>query len=121
MGVRYAAQVFGMVQGADRSGDPKNRLKDPNVSLGEEQEEEMKCWRGIHYSGIEDYESAIRNMETLFPYQKRQMSEEVWNRIRGKIENYLGRPIRTKQQLREDHKNHRNAKFLEKDDPHMVP
>ena len=110
-----------MVQGADRSDDPKNRLKDPNVSLGEEQEEEMKCWRGIHYSGIEDYESAIRNMETLFPYQKRQMSEEVWNRIRGKIENYLGRPIRTKQQLREDHQNHRNAKFLEKDDPHMVP
>ena len=34
-----------------------------------------------------DDESAIRNMEMLFPYQKRQMSEEVWNRIRGKVEN----------------------------------
>ena len=100
---------------------PKNRLKDPNVSLGEEQEEEMKCWRSIHYSGIENYESSLESMEMLFPYQKRQMSEVVWNRIKGKIENYLGRPIRTKQQLREDHKNHRNVEFTEKEDPHAAP
>ena len=100
---------------------PKNRLKDPNVPLGEEQEEEMKCWRSIHYSGIEDYESAIRNMETLFPYQKRQISEEVWNRIKGKIENYLGRPIRTKQQLKDDFKAKRNVEFLEKEDLHAAP
>ena len=100
---------------------PKNRLKNPDESLSEEQEEEMKCWRSIHYSGIENYESSLESMEMLFPYQKRQMSEEAWNRIKGKIENYLGRPIRTKQQLKDDFKAKRNVEFFEKEDPRAAP
>lgn len=100
---------------------PKNRLKDPNAPLSEEQDEELKCWRTVHYSGIGNYESAIRSMEMLFPCQRRQMSEETWNRIKGKIEVFLGRSIRTKQQLREDHKNHRNVEFPETEDPCALP
>jgi len=79
-------------------------------------EQEDSGWRLIYYGGIETYEAALRDLELLFPYQKRQMSEETWNRIKAKLEAYLGRPIRTREQLRADHKANRNVVFTDKAD-----
>ena len=75
---------------------------------------ELSGWRMIYYGGIEEYEASLRNMERLFPYAKRQMSEDAWNRIKSKIEAHLGRQMRTAAQIRADHKAKRHVEFTGK-------
>ena len=74
---------------------------------------EMSGWQLIYDGGITEYEWSLRNLETMFPYLTRQMSEAARNRIKMKIEAYLGRPMRTLEQLRADHKTKRHVVFVD--------
>lgn len=101
---------------------PKSWIKYPNAWAGDEIEEERMSWRGIHYRGIVNYEVTMRSMEGRLPYMKRTMTDDTYARVRQKIEAYLGRPIRTEEQLHADHKANRWVEFPdEKNDPHYGP
>ena len=100
---------------------PKHRIKNPNVILDEAEDEERLWWRRIHYSGISCYEGRLRTLEGEFQLYARRISKETADRIRVKIENYLGRPLRTMKQMREDFKAKRRVEFTEEDDPHAAP
>lgn len=100
---------------------PKNRIENPYLFAGEAVENERSYWRQIHYSGIVNYEAAISFMEGGFPFQTRRMSKESSERVKAMIEDYLGRPIRNKEQLDADFKAKRNVEFLEKEDLRAAP
>ena len=100
---------------------PKHRIKNPNVILDEAEDEERLWWREIHYSGISCYEGRLMVLEQDFHCLSPRLSQETADRIRVKIENYLGRPLRTMKQMREDFKAKRRVEFTEEDDPHAAP
>ena len=101
--------------------NPKNRIENPNMFVSPEEEEERSYWQEIHYGGIVNYEAELSVVETDYSHQARDMSKETSDRVKAMIENFLGRPIRTKEQLRADFKAKRNAEFLEKEDLHAAP
>ena len=86
-----------------------------------EEEEERSYWQEIHYGGIVNYEAELSVVETDYSHQARDMSKETSDRVKAMIENFLGRPIRTKEQLKADFKAKRNVEFLEKEDLHAAP
>ena len=100
---------------------PKHRIEHPYVILDEAEDEERQWWRQIHFHGMVCYEGELRTLETDYQYISPRLSPEAAERIKVKIENYLGRPIRTKQQLKDDFKAKRNVEFTEPDDPHAAP
>lgn len=100
---------------------PKHRIKNPNVILDEAEDEERLWWREIHYHGIPVYEMHLRMLEGESQLYMRRISKESADRIRAKIENYLGRPLRTLDQLKADGKAKRRVEFTEPDDPHAAP
>ena len=100
---------------------PKHRIKNPNVILDEAEDEERQWWRAIHYHGIPVYEMHLRMLEGESQLYMRRISKESADRIRAKIENYLGRPLRTLDQLKADGKAKRRVEFTEPDDPHAAP
>lgn len=101
---------------------PKHRIKNPNVILDEAEDEERLWWREIHYhSGISCYEGHLRTLEQDFHCLSPRLSQETADRIRGKIESFLGRPLRTMKQMKEDFKAKRRVEFTEPDDPHAAP
>lgn len=60
---------------------------------------ERKAWNQIHYGEIMYYDVALRFLEGSFYYDKKRMSEDLWNRLKIKIEAYLERPLRPKEQV----------------------
>jgi len=72
---------------------------------------EWMAWLEIYKGAAGDYEAKIQSLEELFPHRKRQMSEEAYNRIKVRIEDYLGRPMRTESQVRADRKAKRFTEF----------
>ena len=100
---------------------PTRHIKNPNLCVNEAEFNERQWWREIHFQGIVCYEMSLSGLEQEFQHLMQRMSPAVAERIKAKIENYLGRPIRTIQQIRDDLKAKRRVEFTEPDDPHAAP
>ena len=77
----------------------KRSLGKNYVQLGAEEAVERKAWNEIHYGEIIYYDVALRFLEGSFYYDRRRMSEDMWNRLKIKIEAFLERPLRPKEQV----------------------
>ena len=118
---KYKLRYLAWQRAQIKRTSPKHRIENPYLIKDWAEEEERSYWRQIHYSGIANYEAAISFMEGGFPLQARRMSKESSERVKAMIEDYLGRPIRNKEQLDADFNAKRNVEFLEKEDPHAAP
>ena len=118
---KYKLRYLAWQRAQIKRTSPKHRIENPYLIKDWAEEEERSYWRQIHYSGIVNYEAELKAIEASFPFQARRMSKESAEKVKKMIEDYLGRPMRTKEQIREDHMNHRNVEFLEKEDPHAAP
>ena len=118
---KYKLRYLAWQRAQIKRTSPKHRIENPYLITDWAEEEERSYWRQIHYSGIVNYEAQLNVIETDYPHQARDMSKETADRVKSMIEDFLGRPIRTKEQLRADFKAKRNAEFLEKEDPHAAP
>lgn len=67
--------------------------------------------RQICHAGVEDFEAQLNDMEFLFLVRRKQMSEEEWDLIRARMESWLGRPLRSREQLKRDCKERRRVVF----------
>lgn len=74
-------------------------------------ESERRVWRQIYYGGMEDFEAQLNDLECLFYVKKKQMTEGEWNVIKAKMETWLGRPLRSREQLKRDCKERRRVIF----------
>ena len=61
--------------------------------------------------GVENYEAQLNDLECLFYVKKKQMGEDAWNAIKAKLERWLGRPLRTREQLKRDCRERRHVVF----------
>ena len=118
---KYKLRYLAWQRAQIKRTSPKHRIENPYVIQDWAEEEERSYWRQIHYSGIVNYEAQLNVIETDYPHQARDMSKETADRVKAMIEDYLGRPIRNKEQLDADFKAKRNAEFLEKEDLHAAP
>ena len=101
---------------------PKHRLsKKPTPADGEKTYDEWLAWWYMYYDGMNNYEARLRHVEGMFPYWMRGLQRETVERIKKSVEDYLGRPIRTPEQLHEDHRLKRHVEFLEERDPYAAP
>ena len=75
----------------------------------------------MYYDGMDDYEGLLLHVEGMFSYRMRGLQPETVSRIKKSVEDYLGRPIRTPEQLREDRRLKRHVEFFEEKDPHAAP
>ena len=100
---------------------PKNRIKNPDLVSDEREYNERQWWRLIHCNGISCYEGDLRMLEGESKLYMRRISMESADRLRAKIENFLGRPLRTLDQLKADGMAKRYVEFTELDDPHAAP
>lgn len=88
---------------------------------GEDAYEDWLKWRHLYYDGICDYEYRLRNIEHMLPYWAREIPTNTVRRITMMLEDHIGRPIRTGEQYREDHRLMRFVEFTEKFDPLAAP
>ena len=100
---------------------PRHRVENPNVVLDIEADDERTAWQGMYYGGMGEYEGLMWHVEQFCHDRMRGLQPETVNRIKKSVEDYIGRPIRTREQLREDHMQKRPVEFLEKKDPHAAP
>lgn len=77
----------------------KCSLENNRAQLGMEEAMERKAWSEIYYGEIIYYDVALRYLEGSFYYDKKRMSENLWNRLKIKIEAFLERPLRPKEQV----------------------
>ena len=76
------------------------RLLEKNgAALDSEVVTERKAWNQIHYGEIIYKDVALRFLEGSFYYDKNWMSDDQWNRLKVKIEAFLGRPLRSMEQV----------------------
>ena len=73
--------------------------EDNCTALAAEAVMERKAWNQIHYGEIMYYDVALRFLEGSFYYDKNWMPDDHWNRLRMKIESFLGRPLRPIEQV----------------------
>lgn len=88
---------------------------------GEDAYEDWLKWRHLYYDGICDYEYRLRNIEHMLPYWAREIPTNTVRRITMMLEDHIGRPIRSEEQYREDHRLMRFVEFTEKFDPLAAP
>ena len=74
-------------------------------------EDEQCCCDSIYHSGIRNYESRVASLESFFWVNRKHMTEAEEMRIRERIEKYLGRRVRTEDQIREDRSKNRYVEF----------
>ena len=70
-----------------------------SATLDTEAAMERKVWNEIHYGEIIYYEVGVGYLERLFHRDKRRMPEGLWDRLKMKIETFLGRPLRPLEQV----------------------
>ena len=70
---------------------------------------------------MDEYEHRLRNIERMFSCRTRGVSSNTVARVRAMVEEYIGRPIRTEAQCREDFRLKRHVEYFEKKDPHAAP
>ena len=102
---------------------PKRRLsKEPSpAEMGENAYDEWLTWRHLYYDGMDEYEFRLRNIERMFSYRTRGVSSSTVSRAASMVEEYIGRPIRTEAQCREDFRLKRHVEYFETKDPHAAP
>ena len=61
--------------------------------------------------GVENYEAQLNDLECLFYVKKKQMGEAAWNAIKTRLERWLGRPLRMREQLKRDCRERRHVVF----------
>lgn len=82
----------------DRTKSERSQEKNC-ATLGSEAVMEHKAWHEIHYGEVIYYDVALRFLEGSFYYDKNRMSDDLWNRLKVKIEAFLGRPLRPMEQV----------------------
>ena len=100
---------------------PKHRANAQEPSLDDAEHERRFWWRRLHYGSISTYESKLSSLESFYHAYARRLSGDSAERIKRKIEEFLGRPIRTSEKIKQDCKAGRNVEFTEPDDPHAAP
>lgn len=102
---------------------PRKRLqKEPTpAEVGEDAYNEWLIWRDLYYDGMNEYEYRLRNIEQMLPHRARGVSSNTVARVKAMVEEYIGRPIRTETQCREDSRLKRHVEYFEKKDPHAAP
>ena len=102
---------------------PKQHLqKEPTpAEMGEDAYNEWRTWHHLYYDGMDEYEYRLRNIEWIFSYRTFGASSNTVARARAMVEEYIGRPIRTDAQCREDSRLKRHVEYFEKKDPHAAP
>lgn len=93
--LKYQAWSRGLIDRTKSAPLPENDC----TALDTEAVMERKAWNRIHYGEIMYYDVALRFLEGSFYYDKNWMSDGQWNRLRMKIEAFLGRPLRPKEQV----------------------
>ena len=69
------------------------------ATLDAEAAKERKALNEIHYGEIIYYDVDVGYLERIFHRDKRRMPEDLWNRLKVKIEAFLGRPLRPLEQV----------------------
>ena len=100
---------------------PKHRVEDITTVLDIKADEERSWWSHLYYDGMDEYEYRLRNIEWIFSYRTFGASSNTVARARAMVEEYIGRPIRTDAQCREDSRLKRHVEYFEKKDPHAAP
>ena len=100
---------------------PKHRVEDITTVLDIEADEERGVWSHLYYDGMDEYENRLRSVERIFSYRTRGVSSNTVARARAMVEEFIGRPIRTEAQCREDFRLKRHVEYFEKKDPHAAP
>ena len=100
---------------------PKHRADAQEPSLDDAERERRFWWRRLHYGSISTYESKLSSLESFYHAYARRLSGDSAERIKRKIEEFLGRPIRTSEKIKQDCKAGRRVEFTEKEDPHAAP
>ena len=100
---------------------PKHRVDAQEPSLDDAERERRFWWRRLHYGSISTYESKLSSLESFYHVYARRLSSASAERIKRRIEEFLGRPIRTSEQIKQDFKTGRHVEFTEPDDPHAAP
>ena len=100
---------------------PKHRADAQEPSLDDAERERRFWWRRLHYGSISTYESKLSSLESFYHAYARRLSGASAERIKRKIEEFLGRPIRTSEKIKQDCKAKRRVEFTEPDDPHAAP
>lgn len=100
---------------------PKHRSDAQEPSLDDAERERRFWWRRLHYGSISTYESKLSGLESFYHAYARRLSGDSAERIKRKIEEFLGRPIRTSEKIKQDCKAGRRVEFTEPDDPHAAP
>ena len=100
---------------------PKHRADAQEPSLDDAERERRFWWRRLHYGSISTYESKLSDLESFYHAYARRLSGDSAGRIKRKIEEFLGRPIRTSEKIKQDCKAKRRVEFTEPDDPHAAP
>ena len=100
---------------------PKHRVEDITTVLDIEADRERLRWHHLYYDGMDEYENRLRNIEWIFSYRTFGASSNTVARARAMVEEYIGRPIRTEAQCREDSRLKRHVEYFEKRDPHAAP
>ena len=100
---------------------PKHRANAQEPSLDDAERERRFWWRRLHYGSISTYESKLSGLESFYHAYARRLSGDSAGRIKRKIEEFLGRPIRTSEKIKQDCKAGRRVEFTEPDDPHAAP
>ena len=102
---------------------PKQHLqKEPTpAEMGEDAYNEWRTWHHLYYDGMDEYEYRLRNIEWIFSYRTFGASSNPVARARAMVEEFIGRPIRTEAQCREDFRLKRHVEYFEKKDPHAAP
>ena len=93
--LKYQAWSRGLIDRTKSAPLPENDC----TALDTEAVMERKAWNQIHYGEIMYYDVALRFLEGSFYYDKNWMSDDQWNRLRMKIEAFLGRPLRPIEQV----------------------
>ena len=93
--LKYQAWSRGLIDRTKSAPLPENDC----TALDTEAVMERKAWNQIHYGEIMYYDVALRFLEGSFYYDKNWMSDDQWKRLRMKIEAFLGRPLRPKEQV----------------------
>ena len=100
---------------------PKHRVEDIHTVLDIEADDERMVWSHLYYDGMDEYENRLRSVERIFSYRTYGVSSNIVARARAMVEEFIGRPIRTEAQCREDFRLKRHVEYFEKKDPHAAP
>ncbi len=100
---------------------PKHRVEDITTVLDIKADEERRIWSHLYYDGMDEYENRLRSVERIFSYRTFGVSSNTVASARAMVEEFIGRPIRTEAQCREDFRLKRHVEYFEKKDPHAAP